>query len=160
MYFFEYDKRDIEEFFSKNKNLFFPNGKYYKEDVISAVLNYCQELNVKFEQNDSKRYYLFDEAGLATGLDYEEMKEWEERGYPGSKKFTDEMWEATIDTKHSFEDLVYLRSIILNSVCSIIKQLELFIVLKAQQEYRVKSCKQKGSCQIAEIHCENGKCNG
>ena len=46
------------------------------------------------------------------------------------------------------------------SVCSIIKQLELFIVPKSQQEYRVKSCKQKGSCQIAEIHCENRKCNG
>ena len=48
----------------------------------------------------------------------------------------------------------------INSVCSIIKQLELFIVPKSQQEYRVKSCKQKGSCQIAEIHCENRKCNG
>ena len=34
-----------------------------------------------------------------------------------------------------------------------------FIIPTSQREYRIKNRKQKGSCQIAEIHCKDWECN-
>jgi len=37
---------------------------------------------------------------------------------------------------------------------------EYFTIPTSQQDNRKKNCKQKGSCQIAEIHCKDGEHNG
>lgn len=109
-----YDKGSIEQFLRQNKHLFFPNGEYSEKDIKIALLSYCEELHMKFENNEKKRFKLFNDAGLATGLSCHDMEDWEKQGFPGSKKFTNEMWEATIDTEHYYNALVHFRSRILN----------------------------------------------